>query len=1199
MSQNLQRDLLLTAPSNEHKGPSQMSDSKEKVMSDKDIKQDGHVWRVINQEVRDEQSEVGYFHSLCRTPLSGRAWHHQNESETHIESDSAQVRHASGRVQRGVKPLRALRALPLLGLLLVLAGSARGDVVYGNYSPGNGHASTFEKVLNDFPAQYTEIGVPFQVPPGYDYKFDGIEVTGYQPSPSGTAFEFVKVRIYEGPNSNGPLDPLWQQLTTYTFNKLQKTTPGLVNGTNNGPPVLLHAGIQYWLIMQSAGNPGVYVAETRWMHNNAGVTGTILRLNVNTGINNYIATPNSVLPVFRILGTPVTPQPINPSYSSYTAPTGGGLATVYLEVVCPGAPNTNPFTMPVSVSIPANQTSAQVCQLLANAINTGNTCWGAGCPPTAPYGFQADCSGSVLRVRNSTVGLCPGAFVCADHADVLTKYSAKKQLDGVSGAIAMEIRGVTTGVTRDSTVTNIVNVTRTVRCGPDSPSQVFQGQVMLAPGMEAFQIIRSLLAALSSQGDSGVFIQGNKLVFMPPCDQGNYDIAFQANDAGIDYAFSPPFAYSFFDYVAQFTATCIPPPSDMVAWWPMDETSNATSFQDIIGGNNATPFNSPVGSAQGPQPVPGQVAGAMHFPKFGNGLSGSRVSPQGALVNIGAADFTIDAWVQVPPAPANRLHYIVNRFDTTQNKGYALYVISPGVVGNERLEFKWGDGTNVSTVQTISPLTTGQWHQVAVTFARNVGGSALDIRLYVDGVQQGQQTGNPPGLGSLVNFVFLEIGWQPGTIDEPITIDELEIFNRVLLQSEIQSIVNAGSGGKCRQPCPAITINPAALVHQTWGANVAYPPLNLTATGGTGPYTFAVSGTLPPGMVLDPDGTLHGTPVTPGTYTFAVTVTDAKGCMGARSYQLVIGDVPVDTTCIRVQVFEPHFPNPPHGPPATNSHVVATGVSYSGSSQAFTDSNGFACLIVKRNSQVSLQAFDNQVSNHVSVPIVVTTPNIASGAADCGNVARCPLVQQIDLDIIVRFTFTRGMNEFCMWGGGGPFNSPTPVNNLDSPFLTGNTGGVRYGAIGLCYGRILSANDKVAFKYTFNATPVGVISYPDVDPNNFVNTRRNVFGAGLSPIGFQLYFRPQSRVKPFVNTSGGFIFFKHPVPRLNGAQFNFTFDFGGGVQVFRDSRRAFTFGYKYQHVSNGGRALNNPGFDGHVFYFGYSIFQRPKNRAEP
>lgn len=202
------------------------------------------------------------------------------------------------------------------------------------------------------------------------------------------------------------------------------------------------------------------------------------------------------------------------------------------------------------------------------------------------------------------------------------------------------------------------------------------------------------------------------------------------------------------------------------------------------------------------------------------------------------------------------------------------------------------------------------------------------------------------------------------------------------------------------------------------------------------------------------------------------------------------------------------------------------------------------------------------------------------------------------------FNFTRGMNEFCIWGGGGgSYNSPTQIDNpyAGTPFVNtgGNNNGVRFGSIGLCYGRILAANDRFAFKYTFNAIPVAVLSYPDNNrdlgiPVPGSETRRNVFGWGLSPIGFQLYFRPQSRVKPFVSTSGGFIFFGDPVPRLNGARFNFTYDFGAGVQVVRDSQRAFNFGYKYQRISNGGRALNNPGFDGNVFYFGYSIFKGKK-----
>lgn len=251
---------------------------------------------------------------------------------------------------------------------------------------------------------------------------------------------------------------------------------------------------------------------------------------------------------------------------------------------------------------------------------------------------------------------------------------------------------------------------------------------------------------------------------------------------------------------------CVQAPSGMVAWYPMDEASGASRLRDITGGNDARLFASPVGAAQAPQPVAGVVSGAMIFPKFGNGLSGARAAPSGALAAIGSADFTIDAWVKFPPSSAaNKPHYIVNKFDTTQNKGYSLYLISPGITGNERLELKWGDGNTTLTDQSISPIAPDQWHHVAVTFARNVGSFALDIRLYVDGAQQGQLSGNPPtGVGSPVNFVSLEIGWQPGTVDEPITIDELEFFNRALTWLEIQSIFNAGSAGKCKCVSPPL-----------------------------------------------------------------------------------------------------------------------------------------------------------------------------------------------------------------------------------------------------------------------------------------------------------------------------------------------------------------------------------------------------------
>ena len=63
------------------------------------------------------------------------------------------------------------------------------------------------------------------------------------------------------------------------------------------------------------------------------------------------------------------------------------------------------------------------------------------------------------------------------------------------------------------------------------------------------------------------------------------------------------------------------------------------------------------------------------------------------------------------------------------------------------------------------------------------------------------------------------------------------------------------------------------------------------------------------------------------------------------------------------------------------------------------------------------------------------------------------------------------------------------------------------------------------------------------------------------------------------------------MPLAGAARFNFTFDFSGGVQIVNSTRRAFTIGYKYQHISNGYRATFNPGVDVQMIFAGFSIFK--------
>ncbi len=119
-------------------------------------------------------------------------------------------------------------------------------------------------------------------------------------------------------------------------------------------------------------------------------------------------------------------------------------------------------------------------------------------------------------------------------------------------------------------------------------------------------------------------------------------------------------------------------------------------------------------------------------------------------------------------------------------------------------------------------------------------------------------------------------------------------------------------------PAPTIVVNPATLPDAT--AGTAYGQ-TLSATGGVGPYSFAVTaGALPAGLTLGTGGNLAGTPTASGTFNFTVTGTDANGQTGSRAYTLIVA-VPVLTMT----------------PPTLPSGTV--GVAYS---QAFAATGGQA-----------------------------------------------------------------------------------------------------------------------------------------------------------------------------------------------------------------------------------------------------------------
>jgi FG-GAP repeat/Putative Ig domain len=101
----------------------------------------------------------------------------------------------------------------------------------------------------------------------------------------------------------------------------------------------------------------------------------------------------------------------------------------------------------------------------------------------------------------------------------------------------------------------------------------------------------------------------------------------------------------------------------------------------------------------------------------------------------------------------------------------------------------------------------------------------------------------------------------------------------------------APSGPRCGRftVVPATPALPACVIGQPYS-------LRFSTSDGTSPHNFIVKGAPPPGLTLDPNGNLSGTPTATGAYSFSVAVTDARNCSSERPYTLVVNQSSTSAT---------------------------------------------------------------------------------------------------------------------------------------------------------------------------------------------------------------------------------------------------------------------------------------------------------------
>ena len=110
-------------------------------------------------------------------------------------------------------------------------------------------------------------------------------------------------------------------------------------------------------------------------------------------------------------------------------------------------------------------------------------------------------------------------------------------------------------------------------------------------------------------------------------------------------------------------------------------------------------------------------------------------------------------------------------------------------------------------------------------------------------------------------------------------------YNFTVTATDVNTCTGAQAYSLFISPCPPMTVSPVSMPNGNTSSTFSQ---TITVTGGTAPYTFAVSsGALPPGLTLDANtGVLSGTPTTLGTYGFTVTITDNAGCVVNKAYTI-------------------------------------------------------------------------------------------------------------------------------------------------------------------------------------------------------------------------------------------------------------------------------------------------------------------------
>ena len=164
--------------------------------------------------------------------------------------------------------------------------------------------------------------------------------------------------------------------------------------------------------------------------------------------------------------------------------------------------------------------------------------------------------------------------------------------------------------------------------------------------------------------------------------------------------------------------------------------------------------------------------------------------------------------------------------------------------------------------------------------------------------------------------------------------------------------------------------------------------------------------------------------------------------------------------------------------------------------------------------------------------------------------------------------------DFGLWAGGG-FSVP------------GGTKDTHTFNAGVRLGKVLTDDHgggfvRGNFEWSADLMPVYYIWQPA--------PAKNAYAAAFNPVNLKWNFTKFGHTVPYMELGGGVLFSNHAVP-INTSHVNFVTHAALGFQFFNTERRAFTAAVRYEHISNAGLTVPNPGINTVQFTLGVNWFK--------